>query len=69
MFWKKKINKSYDSEKYVPAMRCSICTGERVAGFKNKATGAFEEIMLIRDDADLKSFKDTYGVTEIIKIY
>ena len=28
--------KSYDKEKTKPAIRCSICTGEQVAGFLNK---------------------------------
>ena len=28
--------KSYDKEKTKPAIRCSICTGEQVAGFLNR---------------------------------
>ena len=30
-------------------LKCSICTGEQVAGFKDIHTGHFDEIMLIRD--------------------
>lgn len=70
MFWNKKSKKkTYDSVHQIPAMRCSICTGEKVAGFKDKTTGVFEDIMLIRDDNDLQIFKDMYGVTDIEKFY
>ena len=52
-FWKKKAAKPeypYDPETERPVIRASICTGEQVAGFKNKTTGAFREIMLIRSE-------------------
>ena len=53
-----------------PAIRCSICTGEQVAGFRNGQTGRFEEVMLIRSPADLEEFKQRYGISgEIEKIY
>ena len=53
-----------------PAHRCSICTGEQVAGFRRLEDGKFEEFMLIRSDADLQSFRDQYGITgNIEKIY
>ena len=59
--------KSYDKEKTKPAIRCSICTGEQVAGFLNKRSGKFEEITLIRRPED---FKKTYGITgEVEKFY
>ena len=45
-----------------PVIRSSICTGEKVAGFKNLTTGKFEDIMLIRDDHDLDEFLSLYGV-------
>ncbi len=61
--------KSYDKETQVPVVHCSICTGEQVAGFKNIHTGKFEEVMLIRDETDLQSFKEIYGITEITKEY
>ena len=54
----------------VPAVRCSICTGEQVAGFKDPATGRFTEVMPIRCDRDLDQFKRKYKLTgEITKIY
>ena len=47
--------------------RCSICTGEQVAGFRHLEDGRFEEIMLIRDTGDLVTFKMKYGITEEIE--
>ena len=44
-----------------PVIRSSICTGEKVAGFKNLNTGKFEDIMLIRDDRDMDRFLRLYG--------
>lgn len=62
--------KSYDKEKTKPAIRCSICTGEQVAGFLNKRSGAFEEITLLRSPKDLENFKKTYGIEgEVEKFY
>lgn len=62
MFGKKKIKKTYDRERQKPIIRCSICNGEQVAGFRDLQTGAFEEIMLIRDADDLGEFMSMYGV-------
>lgn len=61
--------KPYDPSAQKPILRCSICTGEQVAGFKDIHTGKFTDIMLIRNEKDLQSFKETYGVTEITKEY
>lgn len=53
-----------------PVIRCSICTGEQVAGFRHLEDGHFEEIMLIRGTEDLVTFKMKYGITgEIEKFY
>ena len=57
--------KTYDKEKTRPAIRCSISTGEQVAGFKDKRSGKFEEIALIKNDADLSAFKAQYGIEEM----
>ncbi|MBR4577382.1 MAG: aspartate dehydrogenase [Clostridia bacterium] len=60
----------YDPEVRTPVIRCSICTGEQVAGFQRKDTGAFEEVMLIRGEEDLAAFRESWGITgEIRKIY
>lgn len=71
MFFKKKPQTfPYDSNSKKPIIKASICNGEQVAGFRDLHTGAFEEIMLIRDAADLAEFKTRYGITgEIEKIY
>ena len=60
----------YDCERKEPALRCSICTGEQVAGFWDKRANRFEEVMLIRGEGDLREFCRLYGVEEPIrKIY
>ena len=63
MFFKKHEQKTYDPNIEKPLIRASICNGEQVAGFMNLQTGAFEEIMLIRDEEDLDDFKKQYGIT------
>ena len=62
---KKRIEKkSYDRENMKPILHASICTGETVAGFKDKRTGRFEEIMLIKNEADKELFKEIYDITD-----
>ncbi|WP_026496875.1 hypothetical protein [Butyrivibrio sp. WCD3002] len=71
MFFKKKTEtKTYDKENLRPVIKASICNGEQVAGFQNIHTGEFEEVMLIRDNADLVEFTEQYGITDKLeKIY
>ena len=71
MFRKKKQQVIYsDAEKLRPALKSSICTGEKVAGFVEKSTGNFQDIMLVRNDADLEEFIRLYGIHEPLqKIY
>ena len=69
MFKKKSLKKSYDKENQTPILKCSICNGEQVAGFKDNRTGKFEEIMLIRNQKDLSDFKEMYGIEDIGKEY
>jgi hypothetical protein len=40
-----------------------------VAGFKNKKTGTFHELVLIRDKQDIDAFKNAFGLKEIKKEY
>ena len=62
--------KTYNPALKRPVLRCSICTGEQVAGFKNLSDGKFEEVMLIRNESDLQAFREQYGITgNIEKIY
>lgn len=72
MFGKKKTNVpiiKYDSNTMLPIIKCSICNGEQVAGFKDLATGKFNEVMLIRNPMDLELFKQTYGIDRVEKEY
>ena len=67
---KKAAVSAYNREELTPVIRCSICTGEQVAGFRRKKDGYFEEVMLIRDEGDLRKFRDQYGIEgEIEKTY
>ena len=66
LFKKKSIVKSYDKENKRPVIKASIYNGEQVAGFKDIHTGKIEEVMVIRSQADLESFKDMYGIDEAI---
>ena len=59
----------FNPEKEKPIIRASICTGEQVAGFKDKETGEFHEVMLIRDSRDLAVFKQAYGLERVDKEY
>lgn len=59
----------FDSDKQIAVIKCSICTGEQVAGFKSKEDGHFTEVMLINDANDLVKFKEIYQITEIKKEY
>lgn len=71
MFGKKKVavKKNYDKESLRPVIKCSICTGEQVAGFVDRRTGKFQEVMLIVNAEDLKLFKDMYGLEDVEKVY
>ena len=70
MFGKKKLEKkTYDRQNQRPVLKCSICNGEQVAGFKDINTGRFQEIMLIRDEADLDIFMEMYDIDNISKEY
>ena len=55
----------YDPETQYAVIRSSICTGEKVAGFKSRADGHFTEVMLIRTPDDERLFRELYGVDKI----
>ena len=68
LFGRKKSRETavqFNPETQYAVIRSSICTGEKVAGFKNKSDGHFTEVMLIRSPADEKKFKETYGVESV----
>ena len=62
----RKSHRTYDPSVKTPVIKCSICTGEQVAGFKDIHTGKIEEVMLIKSPADLERFKTMYGIEEEI---
>jgi hypothetical protein len=67
MFGKKKrvIQKfPYDPAKQEPVIRASICTGEKVAGFRDREGGTLHEVTLIRDYEDMKAFLSAYDLSE-----
>ena len=59
----------YDAEHLEPAVRRSICTGEKVAGFRDKRDGTFTEVMLIRSPKDEQKFKEQYRADHLKEIY
>lgn len=72
LFGKKKISTpviEYDPEKQRAVLKCSICNGEQVAGFKDKQTGHFTEVMLIKDGRDLDTFMEMYDLSAVTKEY
>lgn len=54
--------RKYDRENEIPVIRSSICTGEQVAGFKDRKTGHFEEVMLLKNEEDREIFLQTYEI-------
>lgn len=70
MFGRKKaLAKSYDRENLRPVLKCSICTGEQVAGFMDKRSGKFQEVMLVGSREDLELFKKMYDLETVEKVY
>lgn len=70
LFRKKIVVQTYDKKNKKPVIKTSICNGEQAAGFKDIHTGKFEEVMLIKSQADLEYFKKMYGITgDIVKEY
>lgn len=69
MFRKKKKPVEFDRENQRAILKCSICTGEQVAGFKDKHTGKFQEVMLIRNNRELEEFMKMYDLDNVPKEY
>ena len=66
--FKKKTEKftiPYDPKNQYPVIKASICTGEKVAGFKSRADGHFTEVMLIRSYEDELRFKEMYNLKTV----
>lgn len=59
----------YNSEKHEAMIRSSICTGERVIGFKDKNTGKFLELFMIKSDEEIEAFKEKFQLREIKTVF
>lgn len=60
---KKQAAAVYDKINKILVTRSGIfCTGEQVTGFKDLASGKFEELMLLHSDRDLQEFLREYQV-------
>ena len=55
----------YDPETQYAVIRSSICTGEKVAGFKNKKNGQFTEVMVIRTPEDEARFRKIFELDTV----
>ena len=60
----KKETKTYNPETEYPMIRASICTGEKTAGIKDKATGHVRDTRLIKDDRELEAFMREFSITD-----
>ena len=67
-FKKRKIQnaETFDPALYTPVIRASVCTGEKVAGFRGQ-DGKLHEIMLIRSEKDLETFRKQYDIDDNIE--
>ncbi len=59
----------FDPEKQEAVIRSSICTGEKVAGFKNKEDGHFTEAMVIHTPQEEERFRENYGLETVKREY
>lgn len=59
----------FDKETQYAVMHVSICTGEKVAGFKNFSDSHFTEVMVIKTEEDLERFKKIYDLEDMKKEY
>lgn len=55
----------FDPQTQYAVIRSSICTGEKVAGFKNKKNGQFTEVMVIRTPADEERFRRIFELESV----
>ena len=59
----------FDPQKQYAVIRSSVCTGEKIAGFKNIDDGHFTEVMLIRTDEEEQRFRKIYHLETVKKEY
>ena len=59
----------FDPEPQEPVVRRSICTGEMTVGLLDRRSGRFSELMLVRNQQELKEVCRQLGVEDIRTIY
>ena len=59
----------FDSAHQDAIIRSSVCTGEMIAGFRDRENGHFTEVMVIRSEKDKQQFMKQYGIAEMKKEY
>ena len=59
----------FDPETQEAVIRSSICTGEKVAGFKGKTDGHFTEVMVIHTPQEEERFREIYGLEKVKREY
>ncbi len=68
MFGRKKKSEEsrfpYDPALHEPVIRSSICTGEKVAGFRDRKGGTLHEVAVVNDYSEMQRFLKTYGLKE-----
>ncbi|MGN0460554.1 MAG: aspartate dehydrogenase [Ruminococcus sp.] len=55
----------FDPKTQYAVIKISVCTGEKVAGFRNMAYGHFTEVMLVRNKEDEKRFLKIYNLEKV----
>lgn len=56
---------TFDPKTQYAVVLSSICTGEKMAGFRNKKDRSFTEVMLVKTPEDLDRFKKMYGIETV----
>ncbi|MBQ9269393.1 MAG: aspartate dehydrogenase [Oscillospiraceae bacterium] len=67
--FKRKQGIRFDPETQEPVVRRSICTGEMTVGLLDRRSGRFSELMLVRNQQELKDVCRQLGVADIRTIY
>lgn len=55
----------FNPETQIAVIRSSVCSGEKVAGFKSKIDNSFVEVMAIRNDWDKQDFLKAYNLEDV----
>lgn len=71
LFRRRREEIPFDPVRQRPAVRRSVCTGEMTAGFIDRETGKFQDIMRVDGRAGLEAFCRAIGVApeEVETIY